>query len=255
MNILRRPTLIVVATSSLIAQTAPLHVLASNGMKAVILELQPKELQPNASIEFGTTTALKQKIESGAPFDIAILTSDAIADLVKENKLAAATRADLARTGIGLAVRVGAPKPDIATSDALRKTLLAAPSITYAGDGASRPHLDRMFDRLGITAQVKPRLILTQGSGPAMQSVAAGKVAIVLTLISELKMVPGIAIVGPLPAELQSYVGFAVGVSTRSNHAEAARALIALLTGPAAGPVYAAKGMESVPNGAPMNHR
>lgn len=250
MNILRSATLLVAAGSALFAQTTPLRVLASNGMKAVIQELEPgagKTIGHPLAIEFGTTTGLQRKIETGTPFDVAILTSDAISNLVKSKKLAPETRADLSRTGIGLAVRVGAPKPDIGTPDALKSALLGAASITYAADGASRPHLDHMFDRLGITAQVKPKLVLTQGSGAAMQSVAQGQVAIVLTLISELKMVSGIAIVGPLPAELQSYVSFAAGASVQSSQADAARALIALLKGPSALPIYAAKGMEPAP--------
>lgn len=247
MNLFRTAILTIAASASVFAQTAPLRVIASNGMKAVVLELQPQAEKATGralSIEFGTTTGLQKKIENGAPFDVAILTSDAISNLVQENKLAAATRADLSRTGIGFAVRRGAPKPDIATPDALKKTLLAAQSITYAADGASRPHLDKMFDRLGITAQVTPKLVLTQGSAVAMQSVAEGKVAVVMTLISELMPVPGIEIVGPLPASLQNYVSFAAAASARTGDAEASRKLIATLAGPAAAPVYHAKGME-----------
>lgn len=247
MNIFRSVILVATAGSSLFAQTAPIHVIASNGMKAVILELQTKAEKATGHplfIEFGTTTSLQQKIESGTPFDVAILTSDVISKLVQENKLAAATRTDLSRTGIGFAIRKGALKPDIATPEALKNTLLGAQSITYAGDGASRPHLDQMFDRLGITAQVKSKIILTQGSGAAMQSVAQGRVSIVLTLISELMTVPGIEIVGPLPADLQNYVSFAAGASAMAANAEAARTVIAMLKAADAAAVYRAKGME-----------
>ncbi len=252
MSILRSAALTVAAALSLCAQTAPLHVMASNGVKAVILELQPKAEKAAGRpllIEFGTTTSLEKKIEAGIAFDVAILTSDAISNLVKEHKLAAATRTDLSRAGIGVAVRKGALRPDVSTSAALRKTLLETQSITYAGDGASRVHLDQMFDRLGITDKVKPKIVLTQGSGPAMQSVAAGKTAIVLTLISEVMTVPGIEIVGALPPDLQSYVNFAAGASAQTQNSDAAGALIALLKGPAAKPVYGAKGMEPVTAG------
>jgi molybdate transport system substrate-binding protein len=218
-------------------------------MKAVIEELRPKcerAVGRPLEIEFGSTTGLKQKIDSGAQFDVAVLASDAIAALVKEGKLTGASQADLSRSGIGFAVRTGAPKPDIRTPDAIKKALLAAKSITYAKDGASAPYLEKMFDRLGIAAEVKPKLLLTQGSGAAMASVAAGQVEVVMTLTSELLPIKGIDIVGPLPADLQSYVGFGAAVSAKASNPAAAAALIAVFREPTAASVYNAKGMEAV---------
>jgi molybdate transport system substrate-binding protein len=148
--------------------------------------------------------------------------------------------------GIGFAIRSGAPKPDIRTPEALKQTLLAAKSITYAGDGASRPYLDKMLDKLGIAGEVKPKLILTQGSGLAMASVASGKAAVVMTLISELLPIHGIDIVGPLPPDLQNYVTFGAAANAKSSNSAAAAALIAVLREPAAASVYKAKGMEQV---------
>jgi len=237
------------AAQSSPSQTAPMQVLASNGMKAVIEELQPKcerAIGHPLVIEFNSTTGLQQKIAAGAQFDVAIMTSDVIAGLVKEGKLAGATQAELSRVGIGLAVRAGAPKPDIRTPEALKQTLLAAKSITYAGDGASRPYLDKMLDKLGIAGEVKPKLILTQGSGRAMASVASGQAAVVMTLISELLPIPGIDIVGPLPPELQKYVTFAAAANAKSSNSAAAAGLIAVLREASAAPVYKAKGMEQV---------
>ncbi len=229
-------------------QPAPIHVFASNGMKAVILDLQPqaeRALARPLTIDFGSTTGLLEKINAGAPFDVAILTSDAIANLAKENKLTAATRTELSRCGVGLAVRTGAPKPDIGTPEAMKQALLKARSIAYAKDGASRPTVEKMFDRLGIAAELKPKLVLTTGSGPAMEAVASGQTAVVLTLVSELMPIHGIDIVGPLPADLQGYVSFGAAVNSRTANAEAARALIAQLKAPAAARVYKAKGMEA----------
>lgn len=246
MNIFRSAILVALAALQAFGQTAPLHAIVSNGMKAVILELQPKAEKAVGPLilEFGTTTRLQQKIEAGAPFDLAILTADAISNLAKENKLSAATRVNLSKSGIGVAVRAGAAKPDISTPEALKKTLLDAPSLTWAGDGASRPHLDAMLDELQIAARVKPKVVLTQGSGPAMQRVATGQTAMVLTLISELKTVPAIEVVGPLPEQLQSYVEFAAGISSQSDKAQGAKTLLGLLTGPNAAAIYRAKGME-----------
>ncbi|MGA2712879.1 MAG: substrate-binding domain-containing protein [Bryobacteraceae bacterium] len=256
MNIFRSAALAVAAGSlacvSLLAQSTPtqastLHVFASNGMRAVVEQLQPecqRTIGHPLAIEYGSTAGLMKKIESGAPFDVAILTSDAIATLVKENKLDAGTRADLARSGIGVGIRKGSPKPNIATAEAFKQTLLAAKSITYARDGASAVYLVKIYDRLGITNEVNSKLILTDGSGPATAKVAAGEATLVLTLISEIMPEPGDEVVGPLPAELQSYINFAIGAGSKTSNAEAARALIALLKGPTAAPVYKAKGME-----------
>lgn len=234
------------------AQPAPkpaVRVLASNGMKAVIEELQPKcerAIGHTLSIEYNSTAALTQKIGAGETFDAAILTSEGVAELVKEGKVTAGTTADFARSGVGLAVRAGSPKPDIGTPAAMKRTLQAAASITYAKDGASRSAIDKMLERLGLAEATKPKIVLTQGSGPAMASVAAGRVAVVMTLMSELLPVKGIDVVGPFPSELQNYVRFGAGVGAKATQAEGAKALIAFLNSPEAAPVYKTKGMESV---------
>jgi ABC-type molybdate transport system substrate-binding protein/sugar lactone lactonase YvrE len=230
-------------------QNSPVRVFASNGMRAVVTELQPqieKSVGHPLSIEYGSTTGLLQKIDSGAPFDVAILTSDAVNDLVKQSKLAADSRADFAMSGIGLAVRSGSPKPDLSTPAALKKTLQSADSIAYAKDGASAPYIEAMLSALGIADEVKTRLLLTQGSGAAMDSVAAGKTAVVMTLTSELMTVRGIDIAGSLPAELGHYVRFGAGAAAKSSDPASARAIIAFLKSPGAGPVYQPKGMEPV---------
>lgn len=231
------------------AQSGAVRVLASNGMKAVIEELQPRferAVGHPVVIEYGSTSALMRKIDAGTPFDVAILTSEAIGDLVKESKAVAGTRSDFARCGVGVAVRTGAPKPDIGTPAALKRTLQAAKSITYAGDGASRGYIDKMLERLGLVEETKPKIILTKGSGPAMASVASGQTALVMTLMSELLPVHGIDVVGPFPAELQNYVDFGAAAGAKASQPEAAKALIAFLKSPEAAPVYKSKGMEVV---------
>jgi molybdate transport system substrate-binding protein len=228
---------------------AAVHVLASNGMKAVVEELQPRcerAVGHPLSIEYNSTSALMQKIDAGETFDVAILTSEAIEQLVKEAKVTAGTRADFARSGIGLAVRSGSPKPDIGTPAALKRTLQSAASIAYAKDGASRAYIDKLLERLGVAEESQSKTLLTQGSGPAMESVASGQSAIVMTLMSELMPVHGIDIAGPLPAELQNYVSFGAGASVNAGQAEGAKALIGFLRSPEAAPVYKTKGMELV---------
>ncbi|HEY3826743.1 MAG TPA: extracellular solute-binding protein [Bryobacteraceae bacterium] len=231
------------------AQQSSVHVIASNGMKAVVEELQPrieKSIGHSLTIEYGSTAGLLKKIDAGAAFDAVILTSDAIGQLAKEAKVNPGTRADFARCGVGLAVRSGAPKPDISTSAAMKKTLQQAPSISYAKDGASRAHIDKMLERLGLAEEMKPKALLTQGSGAAMASVAEGKTAVVMTLISELLPVKGIDVVGPFPPELQNYVSFGAAVGAKASQPDGAKALITFLKSPEAAPVYKVKGMERV---------
>lgn len=241
--------LVCFAAHAATAQNAAVHVLASNGMKAVVEELKPRcerAIGHPLAIEYGSTTGLTEKIDNGAAFDVVILTSEGVDDLVKKGKVVAGTRAEFARSGVGLAVRSGAAKPAIATPAALKRTLESAASITYAGDGASRPTIDMMLEKLGLVEKTKSKIILTKGSGPAMASVADGKVAIVMTLMSELLSVHGIDVVGPLPEELQHYVRFGAGVGTQASQADGARALIAFLGSAEAAPVYHTKGMELI---------
>ena len=225
----------------------PVHLLASNGVKALVEEIQPRAEQTighRLTIEFNSTAALKQKIGSGEPLDAAILTTEAIEELSHGGKIDAATRADLARCGIGVGIRAGAPKPDISTKASFKNTLLQAKSITYARDGASSPYLVKMFDGLGISSQIQPKIILAQGSIAATGSVRDGKAELVLTLISEIVPVRGIELVGALPAELQSYVRFSAGVGSRAKERDTARALIEFLAQPGMAQEYRRKGLE-----------
>jgi len=229
------------------AQTAPLRVLVSNGVREVVQDLQPqceRAIGHPLAIQLGSTTAIQNKIAAGEQFDVALLTTEAIGDLIKEGKVAAHSRTDMARCGIGVGVRAGAAKPDIRTPEGLKRALRETKSISYAQDGASRVFIEQMVERMGITADVQPKTILTQGSVAAGENVAAGKAAIVMTLISEILPMPGVELVGPVPMEFQSYVNFAAGINAKAANADAAQALIRFLTGPKAAAVYKAKGME-----------
>ncbi len=225
-------------------------VLSSNGVRAALEELRPaceKAIGAAIAIEFGTSASLKERIESGEEFDVAILTSEIIDDLAAKGRIAGSGRADVARSGIGVGVRKGARRPDLRTSEALKQALRAAKSIAYARDGASRPHIEAMLERMGIADEVGSNTILEQGSTRAMAAVADGRAELVLTLKSELLPAPGIEFVGPLPAEYQNEVSFRAGVSARAGHAESSRALIRCLTGPETARTFEAKGMDPVP--------
>lgn len=229
------------------AQGGGLRVLCSNGMKAVVDALRPqieRDLGRPLAIEFGTTAALRQKIESGAAFDVAIFTAEAVNDLAGKGTIAAPSVAALGRSGIGVAVRAGAKKPAIGTTDELKRALLDAKSITWVGVGASRPGIERMLETLGIAKEIQPKITLAATVDEANDSVASGRVELALTLKSEILPAKGLAYAGPLPVEVQSYVSFAVGVAARSAAAKDAARLVESLHARAAAATYQDKGME-----------
>ena len=239
--------LMVLAARDGAGQDAPMRVLVSNGMKAAIEELRPQcERAAGRPLElrFNSTASVKKQIEAGEEFDLTIITSEAIGDLIKQGRLAGASRAELGRSELGIGIRTGVAKPDIHTPEALKRTLRAAKSITYPRDGASRQDVEKMFERMGIAAEVQPKIILAPGSGPATESVAAGKAELVITLFSEIVPVHGVEILGPLPGEFHNDIRFAVAASAKSQHAAAAKALIAFLAGPKAAATFKAKGLE-----------
>jgi molybdate transport system substrate-binding protein len=241
---------VVAGCASMLAQEASdarIHVLASNGVRALVEELRPHAehtIGYRLDVQFNSTAALKLRIERGEPFDAAILTTEAIDELSHKGRISAATRVDLARCGIGVGIRAGLPKPDVSTAGTLERTLLQARSLTYARDGASSPYLVKMFERLGILSQIQPKIVLAQGSAVATASVRDGKTELVLTLISEILPVHGIELVGPLPSELQSYVRFAAGVSNHASSRQAAQALLQFFVQPSVAPIYRDHGLE-----------
>ena len=206
--------------SALALQAQTLHVFCSNGMRGAVEKLHlEKAAGGPVDFRYGTSTGLKAAIDKGEAFDVAILSSDLTDELVKAGKLKATTRTAIAKSGVGVGVRQGAKHPDISTADAMKQTLLNAKSLTYAREGASRPFLNKMYATLGITAQVEPKVALEVGSTQAAERVAKGQSEIILTLISEIKPVPGIELVGPLPREFQNFVSFAGATNPSSKNA------------------------------------
>jgi molybdate transport system substrate-binding protein len=229
------------------AQGAELLVVVSDGMKPSVEELVPQiehSIGRKLTIDFNSSKAIKAKLESGEAFDVAILTSDIIDDLIKQGKIAEGTRADIARTGMGVGVRAGAPKPDVGTPEALKRTLLSAKSISFNPSGASAPHVYDIFQRLGIAENVKSKLMLDADPGRPQMNVADGKAELVITLIPEIKFFKGVELAGPVPADLQSYISFAAGVATNSHNEDAAKTLIKFITSPAAAPILKSKALE-----------
>jgi molybdate transport system substrate-binding protein len=226
---------------------APLRVYTSDGFKPALQALIPQiehALGRKVSPEFDASNVLQKKIESGEPFDVAILAAGNIDALIKQGKLAAGTRAELGRAGIGVGLRAGAPKPDIGTPEAIKRTLLSAHSIEFNRDGASAVHINEMVERLGIAEKVKPKFVLTAAPGQPQMDVAAGKSEMVITLIPEIKDFPGLELIGPLPADLQSYINFSAAIAKDSPNQDAARALIKFIASSSVIPTLKQKGID-----------
>jgi molybdate transport system substrate-binding protein len=226
-------------------QAGTLRVLSSNGIRAVVEQTMTQAERAAGkpiSIDFGTSSALRQRIDGGEMFDVLLATSDTLEALAAAKKIG--PRVDLAQSGIGLGIRSGTAKPDIRTSEALKQTLLKAKSITYAQDGASRAPIERMMQRFGIVEQMRGKTVLEQGSTRATAAVADGKVDIVLTLASEIIPVKGIELVGLLPQEVQNYVMIGAALNEKSANRDAAQAFIRFLSSNSVDAALKANGME-----------
>jgi molybdate transport system substrate-binding protein len=226
------------------AQAAEVKVFCSTALKTVLEEIGPqfeKATGNKLAVTVAPTAGLRAQIDQGAAFDIVLLTASATDDLAKIGKIDPSSRAAIARAGLGAATLKSAPKLDIGTSDAFKHTLLGAKSIGMTKQGASAATFNALFEKLGIAAEVTPKVKLLDG--PAGEAVAKGEVELGLTQISEL--LPYAADqAAPLPVDIQTYTTFSAGVSAASKESNAAGSLIKFLTAPAAIPVIRAKGME-----------
>jgi molybdate transport system substrate-binding protein len=225
-----------------------LRAYTSDGFEGSLQALLPQiehSVGRKISPEFDSSKVLERKIQAGEPFDVAILSSNVIDELIQGGKIAADTRTDLGRAGIGVGVRAGAPKPDISTPEAMKRTLLKAHSIAFNRDGASAVYIHKMVERLGIADKVKPQFMPEVGAGQPQRDVAAGKAEMVITLIPEIAGFAGLDLVGPLPGDLQSYVLFAAGVAANSRDAAAAKSVIQFISAASVGPTLKSRGVET----------
>lgn len=229
------------------AEGAEIRVLCSTGLKAVMEELVPqfeRATRHKIVITFGLASAMKQRIEAGEAFDVAVLTPPLLDDLIKQGSIAADTRAPIARTGLAIAIRAGARKRDISTVEAFTRALRDVKSITYAKEGASGVAFAALVQRLGIAEELKAKSTLTASGEAVGEAVAHGEAEFGVLPVSEILPVPGVEVLGTFPAAVQSYIVMVAGVSARATQRDAARDLITFLTAPAALPVIKAKGME-----------
>jgi molybdate transport system substrate-binding protein len=232
-------------------QAAEINAFISTALKTVTDELLPPFERANGHTiraTYAPSGALIPRFDGGEPVDIFLTDSAAIDTLIKHGKVVA-PRVDLARTGIGIAVRKGAPKPDVSTPEALKRALLAAKTVGHAapsGGSITAAHIQAVFQRLGIASQVTPKVKLAAGgpNGRVSVLVSTGEAEIGLQQVSELMSNPGIEVIGTLPAELQQITIYSAGVTTSAREAEAAKALINALTAPSTAPIYKIKGLD-----------
>ena len=226
-------------------QAADLKLIVATPMTGVINDLGA-EFQRSSGHRLTTTfvsgPVVKNRIDEGASFDVAVSITPVIDALIKEGKLSDETRADVAYAVVGVGVRAGAPKPDISTVVGFRQALLNANSVAHSAAGASGDHFKSVLKRLGIAEQMAPKLRPMPAETIA-QAVPHGHAEMIVVTASVI-LVPGVDYVGPIPAELQFYNTFAASVGSRTGEKVAARALITLLTSPQALPTLSKHGMQ-----------
>jgi molybdate transport system substrate-binding protein len=226
-------------------QAAELQILAGGAMTAPLRELAAdfeKDSGHKLVFRFGTTPELIKLVTTGGPFDLAVVPVDVVKDLGARAQLAAGPTTDVARVGLGIAVRSSAPRPDISTPDALKHTLLEARSIATIPASATGTQVLRVFDVLGIGEAMKAKTRAQPTPAQVVESVASGEVELAVFLMNVLTA-PGLDVVGPFPAALQQEVVFTGAVAANAREAAAAKAFLRYLTTPAAAAVIRAKGM------------
>lgn len=227
------------------AKAAEIKVMASAAVKEAYTELAPafeKASGHKVVTEWVPTVEMLQRLKAGEAPDLVILSAAGIEELTKDGKLVAGSRVDVAKSGIAMAVKTGTPKPDISTVDAFKKAVLAAKSVAYS-TGPSGVYLAGLFEKQGLTAEVKPKLKVIQGV-PVGEVVAKGEAEIGFQQVPELLPVKGIDLVGELPAAIQQITVFAGALPGGSKQVEAAKALVAFLKTPTSVAVFKKSGME-----------
>jgi molybdate transport system substrate-binding protein len=229
-----------------------IKVLSTTAMKTVFDELSPQFERATGNrlaVSLGPSLQLEKRLGEGEAADMAIVSAAGAKDLIACGKIVAGSVVSIAGSGLGVAVQKGAPKPDISSAEAFKRALLAAKSIGVSkpvGGGQSGVHMAKVFEQLGIAEAMAAKSKYGGGgpSGLVGLLVLRGEAEIGVQQIAELMAVPGIDMIGPLPAALQSVTPFVATIPTNASHAEAGRAVIDFLTTPAAKRVIEAKGLE-----------
>lgn len=242
-------TLALLSLAPHIAAADALNVLSagavSGAMKTLAADYKAKS-GTDVEFVFGNVGQIEDHLKAGDAADVVILSASAIDDLGKAGSVGIASARPLGRVGMGVAIKDGAPLPDIATPESFKAALLAAPSIAYsdpAGGGSSGVFFDQLIQKLGIADQIRAKAVLIRG-GSAADQIIQGEAAMAVQNASELIDVPGIRYVGPFPAEDQNYITYVAAIDSESAQAPEAAAFIAFITRSAAAPRWQAAGFE-----------
>ncbi len=228
------------------AHAAEIKVIASAAVKEIVLDVIPafeKSSGHKVTAIWAGTEAITKRISGGEVVDIVLIAAPNIQKLISEGRLVAGSRADVAKSGIGVAVRAGLPKPDISSGEAVKKAVLAAKSVAYSS-GPSGFYLADLFKKMGIADQIEDKVKQTPSGVQVGEVVARGEADLGFQQMSELLRLKGIDYLGPLPADIQHITVFSAGLHTAATAPDAAKALIKFLTGPEAGPIIKKSGME-----------
>lgn len=235
--------------ASFAVRAAELKVIAGAALSPALAELGPQFERMTGHklvIQYGILGALKNRLASGEPFDLAIVPAGLLNDAAEQGTIDGATRVAIARVGMAVAVRAGASKPDIGSVDAFKRALLEASMLAYPPEGAIGVHLAKVLDQLGISEQVKDRTKPLKTVELVAPTLAAGEAELGFAPSAVFVGAAGVETVGPFPPELQSYIQLTAGVGSASPQPDAARALIKHLTSPDAVAVFKSKGFEAV---------
>jgi molybdate transport system substrate-binding protein len=225
---------------------ADLKILTTRSVMTILDKIGPEfERTTGHTLNINSDVAINlvRRVEAGEPFDFLVASPSQMDGLIAKGTIVAETRTNLVRSGIGVQVRAGAPKPDISSMDAFKRSLLDAKSIGYLREGQSGVYPHQVFDRIGIADAIRPKVVRPD-TDIVSELVAKGEVELGLVVITQIVTTPGVDLVGPIPAEIQSYITFTAGISAKATAPEAAHQLLQFLKGPAALPVIQAQGME-----------
>lgn len=231
-----------------VAEGEEIRVLAPTTVRPVISALGPQFENTTGHkivVAYDVAPVVKRQIESGAAFDLAIVTRPLMDDLIKQGRIIAATNFDIARAGAGVAVQMGAAKPDISSVDALKRALLSARSIAYAAEGTTGTYFLNLLVRLGIAAETGPKL-KPMGGGAVLAPLVAGEVDFAVATMPLIVEEHRVQLVGAVPSELQNYITFTAGIGSLAKATDPANNLIRLLTAPASVPVIKSSGFEPI---------
>ena len=225
----------------------PIRIISSMATRQLLGDLleQYRQQNPGQEVELVSVGGVDaaRRVQAGEAFDIVALAANAIDKLTAEGHVVAGSRSDLVHSGVAVAVRAGSPRPDIADEAALKAAVLAASTLGYS-TGPSGVQLARLFEHWGIAEQIAERVVTAPPGVPVGSLVAQGAVELGFQQLSELMNLEGIALLGPLPPEVQIVTTFSAGLASASVQAEAARALIAFLASPATAEVKRRNGMD-----------